>query len=374
MKAPDAAVKRLKTKDELARAKRLADFISSTQEHKWQIEVDWAEPYWREVGYFVKQAYTPRGKLPQVIPQTQWLHSAFIDFAKAYVKDGRLTNPSADRTLNIRRLQSLRQLETALLTNRNIADPLQIDLQTLNVAAETAAKLFAPSSAHHIGAELKIFADSLARKGILPPICSHFVNPNKQPANVTHAIDAKADAVRKARLPDDDAIYAIADIFCREFDLADDTCHKDVLTTSTIALLMCAPSRGEEVLRLPVNLTIEETDRFGDEQMGLRLHASKGFGAYVKWVWKEMAPVAERAISRVKMITEEARALARHLEGEDREQFFRHSNCPKVEEELPLTTKQVCLALGYSPSEDAYGTLRGVGLKAKDGLYTLKCL
>ncbi len=373
MSKASAAVATFKTKDELARAKCLTAYIDSTREHQWLVAAEWAEPFWPEVGYFVKQAHAPRGKLPSTIPKDQWLDSTLIDLAKAYVKDGRLTNPSASRTQNIRRLQVLRQIETALLAQHRSADPLRIDQQTLSDAARLAKSNFAPKGAHHIGAELKRFSDTMVRKGILPSNCSNFVNPNKQPTNATHGVDGTADQARKARLPDDEAIYAIADIFCRDFDLEDDQCHKDIITTSAVALLMSAPSRGEEIFRLPVNLTVRETDKFGDEQMGLRLHASKGFGAYVKWVWIDMAPVAEKAISRVKAITEEARALARHLESRSRNKFFRHSTCPNVLEDAPLTKEQVCMALGYSPVAPR-GTLRSAGVKAKDGFYTLRSL
>ncbi|WP_229799802.1 hypothetical protein, partial [Vogesella fluminis] len=147
--------------------------------------------------------------------------------------------------------------------------------------------------------------------------------------------------------------------------------QKDIFTTSVIALLMCAPSRGLEILHLPENLAFKATDKFGKEQTGLRLHASKGFGAYVKWVWSEMVPVAERAIAMIRAMTEEGRKLARHLEDpQSKHRFYRHENCPAVPDDQPLTTEQVCLALGFS----AKGTLRKNRLKEATRTYTLQQL
>jgi hypothetical protein len=189
-----------------------------------------------------------------------------------------------------------------------------------------------------------------------------------------NTVGSEGDKARREKLPSSTALEALAEIFRCDLDPSDDRCQRDIYTTSVTALLLCAPSRGREVHRLPVNLIFEATDRFGQEQMGLRLHASKGFGAYVKWVWSEMVPVAQKALERLKAITEAGRTLARHLEDpRTRVHFYRHASCPAVGEDEPLTTEQVCLALGRL-AEYPTQYVNKMGLSAVHGTHTLRSL
>ena len=365
-------VRQFQSRDEIARATSLATYIHEAKTQAWTLAGVWDAPYWEGTGYFVKQEFAPRGSLHKSIPPEKWLDPAFIDVARAFVKLQHVANPGQTRAGSIGRLQALRHLEVALLDLHGVADPLMVDQGVLDTAAALARKNFAVAGAHRVGAELKKFSEVMARKGVIAPVCATWANPNKQPKNTSYHLDASAEAARQKRLPEDDAIFALADIFNRDLDVTDARVQMDIVTTSACALLMSAPSRGQEIFRLPVNLVFKETDKFGQEQMGLRLHASKGFGAYVKWVWSSMAPVAERAVERLKVIGEEARKLARHFENpKANRRFYRHGNCPKVVDDQPLTRDQVCQALGIEAG-NLYSALRKRSLSAVDGTYTLQ--
>ncbi len=368
------AVETLVSRDDLTRARNLSDYIRAARDESKVLVDDWDTPFWKGVGYFVKQSHVPRGSMPASIPFQAWLDDDFLDFAKAYVVERFLTNPGLTRGAHIKRLQMLRLLEVSLLALREDASPLGIDGSVFEAAATLARQTLAPAGAYKVGAELERLAEVLVRAGVLAPICGTWANPNKQPKNAGISVDAKAEEVRQRRLPDHDALYALADIFNRDLDPTDERVQRDIVTTSVMALLMCAPSRGQEVFRLPVNLVFETTDKFGSDQLGLRLQASKGFGAYVKWVWSGMVPVAERAIELVRTITEEGRNLARHLEDPRlKRRFYRHAGCPQVPDKQPLTREEVCLALGYSTT-DPWRSLYSAGLKRDDGSYTLQSL
>lgn len=367
-----ATVEGFVSRDDLARAKSLSRYIRRARAESRMVVDDWAQQYWPGIGYFVKQEHAPRGSMPALIPVEAWLDDDFLDFAKAYIAERCLGNPGLHRAAHIKRLQALRCLETSLLALRGDASPLLIDGAVLEAAALLARQTLKAEGAYKIGSELAGLAERMVGAGVLPAICGTWVNPNRQPKNNRISLDAEGDEARRRRLPNHEALYALADIFNRDLDPADDRIQRDIVTTSAIALLMCAPSRGQEIFRLPVNLVFETTDKFGKDQMGLRLHASKGFGAYVKWVWSGMVPVAERAIERVRAITEEGRKLARHLEDPRlRTRFYRHAACPQVADDHPLNREQVCLALGYS-NTNCWTSLASAGLTRRDGVYTLQ--
>lgn len=350
----------------------LVSYIGAARQQALERGFAWGEPHWEGVGYFVKQAYAPRGSLKATIDPGWWLDPAFIDFAKAYVTEQHLNNPGESRSGHTKRLQALRFLEATLIELHEVAAPGCIDGAVLDVAASQASRVLQGHGPYKVGKELRQIANVLVRNGVLPAICGEWVNPNKQPSNASIAVTPEARRKRENRLPDHDALYALADIFSRDLDVANARFYKDIYTTSITALLMCAPSRGQEIHRLPLNLAFRATDKFGDEQLGLRLDASKGFGSYVKWVWSEMIPVAEKAIERIKHITEEARGLARHFEHpEARKYFYRHENCPPVADDEPLTLAQICLALGLS-ANNPRSALNGTGLAT--GVYTLQRL
>jgi len=358
----------------MARASNLSAYIQAARTESKALVEDWDAPYWPGVGYFVKQAHAPRGSLPALIPVEAWLDDNFLDFAKAYVVERFLLNPTLSSGAHIRRLQTLRCLEDSLIVLRGDGSPLGINGAVLDRAAAFARECFAASAPYGVGRELKALAEVMSRVGVVPAVCGAWTNPNRQPKNTGISVDAESEQLRQQKLPNHDALYALADIFSRDLDPSDERAQRDIVTTSAIALLMCAPARGQEIFRLPVNLVFEATDKFGKEQLGLRLHASKGFGAYVKWVWSGMVPVAEKAIARVKAITEEGRKLARHLEDLGlRRRFYRHANCPQVPDDQPLTKAQVCAALGYNGAAQAEILCKN-GLSAVGGTYTLQQL
>lgn len=66
---------------------------------------------------------------------------------------------------------------------------------------------------------------------------------------------------------------------------------------------MCAPSRISEILALPCDCEITETDSNGVERYGLRFYSLKGYGADIKWIPDVMVPAAVRAIERLKKLS-----------------------------------------------------------------------
>lgn len=114
----------------------------------------------------------------------------------------------------------------------------------------------------------------------------------------------------------DDIAYAIAEAFHKA------QTPRDQIISSILALLTCAPARLSEVLILPIDAEITESpgDQFCSPDTpfsedtrfhyGLRWFPVKGGDPVIKFIPKEMAPVAKEAIKRLKQHTQDARDTA----------------------------------------------------------------
>lgn len=360
---------------QLNRAAALAEYIRAAKEDITVLDVAWEDNHWKGVGVFCKHG---KGKGPSTVKSARvpanLLDPQYIDLAKGYVRERHLQNPGESLAGHGKRFAALRLVEAALLELHGSADPLKIDLGVLERSATLASKHFTPNIAYSACNGIKSLVLLLTSRGILPLELKNWTSPISATRNIGISVGSAGDRARQAKLPSNEALKALAAIFNRNLDPDDGRDHRDIYTTSVAALLLSAPSRGQEIHTLPVNLVLEETDRFGDAQTGLRLHASKGFGAYIKWVLPRMVPVAHKAIERLKSITEEARALARHLEDPRTcGSFFRHANCPEVTDNEPLTATQVCVALGLSP-KTPNRTLPSAGLSSRLHSHTLDSL
>ncbi|EMV2794547.1 integrase, partial [Escherichia coli] len=133
--------------------------------------------------------------------------------------------------------------------------------------------------------------------------------------------------------------------------------------------------RISEVLALPADCEVFETDRDGIERYGWRFFAGKGYEGDIKWIPTVMVSVAKTAVARIKMLTENARQLAKWIESHPN-RFYRHANCPDVADDEPLTAEQSCMALGLvsESKKQCRSSLYNRGLAHKDRVHTLRSL
>ena len=215
-------------------------------------------------------------------------------------------------------------------------------------------------------------------------------NPNKKPAEKSIVLDEESEKYRESKLPDEDAIFALADIFSRkESELSD----RDIFVTSAVSLLLAAPERASELFFLKENCIYEEENPISlkndlasiasekERVLGLRWYAHKNYGYDIKYIPTVMISTVELAIERLKRLSEKPRQLAYLLETSDK--FPRHDLCPDVSDDQLLTKEQVLLALGLDSS--CYDThikannagnkfLSTRGLERKDNIYCLNDL
>ncbi len=343
-------------------AKNLRDFICKCRHEltKFGKELEWDDWRWKGIGQFTKVGIKGMSAKVEDI-----LDPAYIDFTKAYLRYQQSHSP----TKHPHEFRALKPLESALLQLTEHADISKISITVLDEAAQIARDFYAKSSAHEAGRELARLAHFVVRKKLVPVDVSGWKNPIPYPDKYMLQTGEKAKKRREKRLPSPEALNAMAEIFANN-----PTDPKDVFTSATFAMTMCAPSRGTEILELPVDCEVEQKDSKGNIRYGWRFYSGKGFGGDIKWIPTEMVQVAKEAIDRIRLLTESARNLAKWIE-KNPKKYYRHVDCPAVPDDVLLTKEQAVWALrGKHDYNNYYNMLTAYGLRGKSNSHTLNGL
>ncbi|EEZ42455.1 hypothetical protein [Photobacterium damselae] len=390
-----------KPKHELEYAKNQADFIEfGRQIAPLNDKYEYDQNYWQKVGNFNIFGVSNQSRNPEHL-----LDESLIPFAKAYVTYGGGTKAG----LNVK-FQALRAINASwqLLHKGEVFDAAKLTAKDFDAAQRAAKESLGAGAAYQAGRGLNNFLEFLIEYKLLKPFKwkSGIKKPSEQ------ATDDDADKRRQDKMPDDNALMALASINARK---TEELSPRDIFTTSTMALLMAAPNRGSEPLYLladPLHyeelrvwevLKIEgftrddvkailefqkefdtaskttdsavfdesgsiikssqETESDNDKEeldlnatirvIGLKWYSGKDFGHAHKWIPSCMYGVVEAAIARLQKQSEPARKFAKQLE--DIPDFPRHDLCPDVPEDQPLTMDEVAMALGLDLSD--YGDI-----------------
>lgn len=336
----------------------------------------WDSFRWRHVCQFTKLG-TPR-QLNEEKGRERQLDPTIVDLAKAYVRyEAGIKGFRVSRAS--RSVSAFRILETVLLKLYGNAIPAGIDMVVLDQCTQMIREYYEQDTGYHIGQTLAVIAKFLSENRLIPTDLSSWKNPISGAANLQKQIGKEAEIERLKKMPDVRALDALAEIFSHDFNPLDPAHHKDIYTTSVSAMLLAAPSRGQEVHDLPEDLEVELPDKDGAVQYGFRYFAGKGYGADIKWIPEVMVPVAKLAVQRLKEMTAGPRKLALHIEQQLEARkldpksplhFYRHPNCPDVADDEPLTVAQVIQALGLRNAD----AVNKQGLSTRPGVYTLDSL
>lgn len=359
--------------------KRFIDFVKQLSELNEDIRFH--ENYWKGEVNFVKTGISSKDRSPENL-----LHHSILEFAKAYVKYQRIKSKLKTQDT----ILSIRAIEQICLDRYGEVDLTKLVIADFDLAAENAKENYKASSAYHVGRHLKILLDFLRQLKILA--LPDWKSPIKKPSEKSIVLDAESEEHRASKLPDEDAIFALADIFSRkDSELSD----RDIFVTSAVCLLLAAPERASELFFLKHNCIHEEEvqtlsksslgliadDSNIEKVLGIRWYAQKNYGHDIKYIPSAMIPTVQLAIKRLKKISEKARLFASLLENSDK--FPRHELCPEVSDEQLLTKKQVLQALGFDESNYSNTTtartsgnqfLAVRGLERKNNIYSLNDL
>ena len=327
--------------------KRFIDFVKQLSELNEDIKFD--ENYWKGEVNFVKTGISSKDRSPENL-----LHHSIIEFAKAYVKYQRIKSKLKTQDT----ILSIRAIEQICLDRYGEVDLTKLVIADFDLAAENAKVNYKASSAYHVGRQLKILLDFLRQLKIVA--LPEWKNPIKKPADKSIVLDEESEEHRASKLPDEDAIFALADIFSRkDSELSD----RDIFVTSAVSLLLAAPERASELFFLKHNCIHEEevqtlsksslglvADASNIEKvLGIRWYAQKNYGYDIKYIPSVMIPTVKRAVERLIKMSEKPRHLAYLLEISDK--FPRHDLCPKVPDDQLLKRSEVLLAMGFDVSQ-----------------------
>lgn len=335
--------------------KNLAEFVEMCRDRLTVFGegLDWDADNWPGVANFTKIGVNSRS-----FKSEDLLDAEIMQFAKAYLRYQQGHNP----TILKNELKALRCIEKALLQACGRADITLVSTQVLDVSADVAREYKA--TAYQAGIQLVKLVEFLNESGIIHKHIT-WKNPFPKPKELDRT-DADGKRKRAAKIPSDDCLEYMAEMFVN--DLKD---PRDRFTTSIFGILMCAPSRIAEAQELALNCLHYEKDSKGVERVGLRWWAGKGYGYDIKWIPTIFKDVAQESVRRLTVLSEPGRRLARYYE-ENPDKFYRHEGCPDVDENEPLTLRQVEQALGLRPNNgssvgiffskyEPYHALRAVG-------------
>ena len=320
----------------------------------------WESVVWPKIVVYSKLGCTTRTPSKE-----EEMDPLYMEFAKAYFRYQQGHKPTGAKNES----KALRAIEAALIQVTGVADIQNISFAVLDEAALLARQHYSKGAAYHCGREIERLAAFVSENKLVSSDVHSWRSPIKRPDDKNKTgIEGRAD--REKKLPDERALNALAEIFA-----SNPSGERDVFTTSTFAMLMSAPSRSSEVLALPADCEVFETDREGIERYGWRFFSGTGFEGDIKWIPTTMVPVAKEAVRRIRLLSENARQLAKWIE-ENPTKFYRHQYCPDVADDAPLSMEQACMALGFVHDTriNCKSGLTHRDLEPKDGVHTLNSL
>ena len=336
-----------KSKAEIDSDQNLKDFIEFSQKlPSLNEEMEYDSPRWKGVASFKKFSVPSQNR--DVANQ---LSPSIMPFAKGYL----IYTQIQKRTKNPNEMKALRAIEAAMLISHGVVEITKINSAVLDNAAQIAREKLGKNAAYQCGCHLHVLQKFLAKKHIIPKFT--WKNPNKRGSDVVEKVGKEGTANREKKLPDENALLAIAEISNLGVS---NLSNRDVFTTSSMPILLCAPARASELYYLKDDCLHYDTDSKQKPVVGFNWHSGKGFGHEVEWIPDVMVPIAERAVERLKIMSKPSREWAKIMENVveavnagEIPSFPRHALCPDVESDRTLLTLvQVANAMGYANDSD----------------------
>lgn len=326
--------------------KRFIDFVKQLSELNEDIRFE--DHYWKGEVNFVKIGVSSKDRSPENV-----LHHSVLEFAKAYVKYQRINSKLKTQDT----ILAIRAIEQACLDRYGEVDLTQLIIADLDLAVEKTKESYSAGTSYTTGRHLKILLDFIRKLKIVD--LPEWKNPINKPTDQSIVLNKASEEHRASKLPDEDAIFALADIFSRKNS---ELSNRDIFVTSVASLLLAAPERASELFFLKYNCIHEEevetlsksnegivVDGSTIEQvLGIRWYAQKNYGYDIKYISSAMIPAVKCAIQRLIKMSEKPRYLAYLLETSDK--FPRHELCPDVTDDKLLSCTEVLRAMGFDES------------------------
>lgn len=304
----------------------------------------WDESHWKVVfGTRNVSARFSTNTKPSDSYNFEPLASPYIDFAKGYIRYTYSLKPVSQLQ---RHLEAIRVLEEALIETKGCADILLLDGTVLDFIDTIFSRRFTSlAGKNKAGYQLEKLLN-FCRENLITPNLPEWSNPFGRVKDLTIALDEKGKEHRSDKLPTDEDMMLVAQLFHDAPSLGVEAEYY----TSIMAILMTAPSRGSELTTLPVNCLEWEEDSRGKKRLGIRWVPAKNGKEGLKWVPQVMEDVVVEAVARLKRIGKFARTAAKFAE-DNPHVFMHHEGCTTSEshgESKPLSKEQLSAALSVN--------------------------
>lgn len=261
------------------------------------------------------------------------LPQPFLDFAKAILVYLQERRPVVSQAV---RITALRCLEAALRDLSKGSRPTAVDEDVLDNAVAMAKAQVSSCVAYRVAGQLQIFAEFMRSKNLIVTR-QRWTHGVKKPNENGSRISKEALSARQEKLPSAATLRALGGIFYESTEVP------DVVISSFIALMLCAPERINEVLRLRRNCIVEGDGEYL-EKTGLRWPGSKGFHNTTKWLPSEMVSIARDAVENLRKSSRPAQAIAAWYTRNPNSLYF-HEGATHLRGKEILTSKDICQLL-----------------------------
>ena len=277
----------------------------------------------------------------------------FLDFAKCILLYLQATSPVENPGF---RMAALRCIEAALRRLGKDSRPTAVNEAVLdeakNILLSGGVKM---SYAYRIAGQIKLIALSMHEKGIVN-LSRQWEHGLNKPEEHNSRISKEAIERREEKMPSEAALRALGTIFHEAIE------PSDIYVSSILAILLCAPERINEALRLQRNALIYGEGRF-DGKVAFRWAGSKGFENAARWLPSAMIPVAKEAVGNILKVTAPAREIAKwYLNNPDNAYY--HEGASHLKNKEFLNSTEVALLLwgnaGTRVSANQWLTAAGV--------------
>lgn len=236
---------------------------------------------------------------------------SFADLVKSLIVLREFSGPADSADIYKKILQAARYLHETV-ADRGF-DPASLTSEDFVAAANAAAdKAMATREAH--GERLEEIAAFINNHGLSRSRISFHSNVVRM--RMHSVTNEAAQAARKKKMPSEEVVDAVIAMSNEVRGKGDD---RDVLRTSVIEELMCAPWRINDLLSAQYDCLCK--DKITDPQTGERSDAygirhtgSKGSDDTIKWLPTPMVEVGLRALADIRRITQPARDVAKWME------------------------------------------------------------
>lgn len=303
---------------------------------------------------FLKLDVTCIGRKDKEISESEHFPEFFMDFAKAYLR----YSQTRRKTSSIPKVMAtLQALEQAISESDAIA-PSVTKITEANLCR--ACELFSSryTARKDYGKCLEKIVKDLCHLNIVSENLRLWTQPFKGKDYSNSNYDEN-----RLKLPDDNALFAIAEIFANGHTIEQD--DEDVFMTCTTCILLSSPIRIGEIAHMRLDFLRPDVDALGNPQTYATYWSPKQNVYVKKPILTIMRDCAQEAVRRLTKITDEGRRLAKYFESGSTK-FYRHENCPDVPDDQILTRDQVKQALGYKTTQSSTRLI-----KQYSGSYTL---